>query len=362
MVSRVAERVDGVLSIGVESLVAPRSPALRLAAPATLHAGNDGLAAFLYDQSASQAIALSRPAILGGFSGQLDLSDVHLRDLALRGALVAWELYDNSAIALDLCVGQPLAVRELGRGQWLPPQRAYLNAPSGVLRLDSLGSLPFGQDAPRFAGASAKVPPGRYVATLHRRDASAFRTSPGLWGRPPDLLTLTPVTELRLRRRPEALLLYPMPEAEQWEGRYQSGDTGFTGLIVGRPGAFNSIAINLDMAAADAMKLRPGAFVRVAAGLHRYSALYLGDIRIDEVLEKHGAYTLSELRAAAPFLAYMDHWVRERRRDPSTVLVLSGTACGSYDFTGLKPGAAVEVKLDDRAREPLRWVSLDDGE
>lgn len=354
------ERADGVLSIGVESLILPRSPIGRIPTPVTLHAGNDGLAAFLYDQASSQAIALSRPDILSGFSGQSDLNDAHLRDLALRGALVTWELYDNSPISLDLCVRLPLTVRELGRGQWLSPQRAYLDAPSGDLRLDSLGSLPFGEKPPSFAGATARIPPGRYVATLHRRDAGAYRSSPGLWGRPPDLITLTPVSELRLRRRPEALLLYPMPEAEQWEGKYQAGDEGFRGLIVGRPGAFNSIAVNLDEAAAHAMNLRPGAFIRATAGLHRYSALYLGDIRIDEVLEQHGPYTLSELRAAAPFLAYMDHWERERRRERSTVVVLSGAACGAYDFTGLKPGMAVDVRLDDRPREPLRWASWED--
>ncbi len=327
-----------------------------------LEAGNDGAVAFLYDQASAQNIAFSRPRILSEFSGEDDLEDAHLRELALRGALVAWELASWDAIRVDLHPGPPLTAREMGRDQWLPPQRAYLDAPSGLLRLDSHGSLPFGEREPRFEGAIARVPPGRYIATLHRRDENASRRSPGLWGAPVDFITLTDVNTLRLNRRPVAVLLYPAPEHDRWEGRYTAGPEEFRGLLVGSVGALNSFAVNLDRNAAAAMNLGPGAFITVEAGGREFRALYLGDIRIDEVLEQHGPYTLAELRAAAPFLAYQDHWVRQRRRDPSTVVVLSGTSCGSYDFTGLRSGMPVEVTLEERAREPLRWASLDDNE
>lgn len=326
-----------------------------------LQTGNDGPVAFFYDQTSSQAIALSRPRILSEFSAEEDLDDVHLRDLALRGALVSWELAHRDVITVDLHLDPPLTARELGRGRWLPPQRAFLDAPSGVLRLDSHGSLPFGQNGPRFEGATIRVPSGRYIATLHRRDETEVLRSPGLWGNPVDLITLTDVNELRLTRRPVAILLYPTPENEQWEGRYTAGPDGFEGRLIGSVGALNSLAINLDRNAADAMGLCPGAFITVEAGGRRYEALYLGDIRIDEVLEQHGPYTLSELRAAAPFLAYRDHWKRERRKKLSTVLVLSGTSTGTYDFSGLKEGAAVRVSIDDRSLEPLRWREEDEG-
>lgn len=322
-----------------------------------LEAGNDGPVAFLYDQASSQTIALSRPHILTDFSGEDDLHDVHLKELALRGALVTWELGHFGTITVDLHLGLPLTPRELGRGGWLPPQRAFLDVPSGALRLDSHGSLPFGERKPRFEGCATRIPPGRYIATLHRRDETSQRRSPGLWGSPVDIITLTDVRALRLSRRPVAILLYPAPEHERWEGRYVAGPDGFEGLLIGRVGALNSLAVNLDCNAAEAMGLEPGAFITVTTGGRHYRALYLGDIRIDEVLEQHGPYTLSELRAAAPFLAYRDHWKRERRKKLSTVLVLSGMSTGIYDFSGLTEGTPVRVSIDDRAPEPLRWKS-----
>ncbi len=320
-----------------------------------LEAGNDGPVAFLYDQASAQNIALSRPRILTEFSDDGDLDDLHLRELALRGALVTWELATWGAIRVDLHAGPPLTAREMGRDQWLPPQRAYLDAPSGLLRLDSHGSLPFGEREPRFEGAIARVPPGRYVATLHRRDENAARRSPGLWGAPVDFITLTDVNSLRLNRRPVAVLLYPAPEHDRWEGRYTAGPEEFRGLLVGSVGALNSFAVNLDRNAAAAMNLGAGAFITVEAGGREFRALYLGDIRLDEVLEQHGSYTLAELRAAAPFLAYQDHWKRERRARPSTVVVLSGASTGTYDFSGLTEGMPVRVSIDDRDPEPLRW-------
>lgn len=320
-----------------------------------LETSNDGPVAFLYDQSFAQSIALSRPRILSEFSAELDLEDAHLKDLALRGALMTWELAAREPIAIDLQMGTPLTPRELGRGRWLPPQRAFLDVPSGILRLDSHGSLPFAERKPRFEGVTIPVPPGRYIATLHRRDETAVRQSPGLWRNPVDVITLTDVNALRLTRRPVPILLYPVPESERWEGRYSAGPDGFEGLLVGRVGRLNSLAVNLDRNAAEAMGLAPGAFITVTAGARKYEALYLGDIRIDEVLEQHGSYTLAELRAAAPFLAYRDQWKRERRMQPSTVLVLSGTSTGTYDFSGLAAGMPVGLRIDDRAREPLRW-------
>lgn len=316
---------------------------------------NDGPVAFLYDQSSAQSIALARPKVLGEFSAELDLEDAPLKDLALRGALMTWELAEREPIAIDLQIGTPLTPRELGRGKWLPQQRAFLDVPSGILRLDSHGSLPFAELKPRFEGAILHVPPGRYIATLHRRDETAAGQSPGLWGNPVDIITLTDVNALRLTRRPVSILLYPMPESERWEGRYSAGRDGFEGLLVGRVGALNSLAVNMDRNAAEAMRLASGAFITVTAGARRYEALYLGDIRIDEVLEQHGSYTLAELRAAAPFLAYRDQWKRERRNQPSTVLVLSGTSTGTYDFSGLAAGMPVGVRIDDRSPEPLRW-------
>jgi hypothetical protein len=319
---------------------------------------NDGLVCFLYDEQHAGTIARSNPKLLESFDAAQSVEDPAMRDLALRGALLAYELYRDDPISVEIDIGPLIGARDLRSGRWLPPQSGYMDLPTGRLRLDSYASLPLGRRIPSAVGAVVRVPPGRYVVTLLRFDWYGQRMFPSMFDdAPSEFLRLTPVGQSRLPSRPRPMLLYPAPPIEAWEGEWEVSDGTFRGKLVGDVGALNSLAVNIDRDAAARLGLSAGMRLRAEAGRHTFEALYAGDVRIDEIVERHGSYTLGELRAAAPFLAWMDHWQRPRRRMPSTVVLLSGGPTASYDFSGLREGQSVAITVDRRSAEPLPWTS-----
>jgi hypothetical protein len=325
--------------------------------PHPLRISNDGLVCFLYDERNAEVIARSAAPLLERFDRDLSMDEPRLHDLALRGALVAYELYRDEPISVELSVGPAVTSREMRSGSWLAPQSAFIEIPSGCLRVDSYTSLPFGPRIPSERGGEFRVAPGRYVLTLLRFDWYGRRMFSRMFEDPPsEVIRLTPVEGMRLPARPRPMLLYPERPVAGWEGEWQVVEGEFHGQLVGEVGALNSVAINLDRDAAARIGLKAGMQIEARAGSHRFTALYAGDIRIDEILELHGSYTLAELRAASQFLAYMDHWQRPRRRQRSTVVVFSGGSTGDYDFSGLSEGTRVALKVRDDGVEHLRWA------
>jgi hypothetical protein len=324
--------------------------------PFRVNVPNQDPVCFLYDEAHAPAIVRAAPdVIVGGFSREAVAEDDGLRDLALRGALVAYELYRPEEIRIDLSIGRPITAGELRSGQWLRPQLAFLDLPTGRLRIDSAASLPFGKQARAFRGSVVTVPAGRYVLSLHRYDWYGRRMFSRFWDGPSEVIRLTPVGASRLNGRPKPMLLFPEAPVDAWEGQYEVSPGVFKGKLVGDVGALKSFAFNLDRDAARNMELQAGHYLDVSCGGHHYRGLYLGDMRIDQLLEQHGGYTVGELRAAAPFLAYMDHWQRPRRPEPSSVVVMSGGPTASHDFSGLREGDEVTVTIDRERIEPLRW-------
>lgn len=343
--------------MGVGARVPGLPAAAARTAPASVLVPNDGLVCFLYDAANAAAIERCSPPILERFDPEESAEEPRLRALALRGSLVAYELYREEPISVQISVGAPFSSQELKSGRWLPPQMAYLELPSGMLRVDSYASLPFGAAIPSARGGRFHCAPGGYILTLLRFDWYGRRMFSRMFEAPTsELIRLTPVGAARLPNRPKPMLLYPERPVLAWEGQWQVCGGAFQGQLVGEVGALNSVAINLDRDAAARIGLGPGMRLRARAGQHEYEALYAGDIRIDQIVERYGSYTLGELRAASPFLAYMDHWQRPRRRHASTVVVLSGGATGEYDFSGLREGTSVTVTIDGTQMEPLPWT------
>ena len=313
---------------------------------------NDDLVALLYDESHLDRIVRRRPSLLRRFTPESALRDPVLRDLALRGTLLAYEVCDDRDLTLEVRLGGRVE-RSRRAGPWLRPQHAFLDLPTGRLRIDSL--LTFGA-GPTSAGELVEVPPERYIVTVERYDWYRHRMAPRLWEEPAEMITLTPVGQMRLSSRPPAMLVYPEPPVDPWEGRYTTEGGTFRGELVGDIGALNSLALNLDEAAVAAIGLLAGMQFDVEVGAHTLRGLFLGDMTFERLLEQHGAYTVSELRAAAPFLGFLDRWWRPRRRFSSSVLMLMGDPKRSYDFSGLRAGMSATLTLHTDTVEPLPWV------
>jgi hypothetical protein len=129
---------------------------------------NDGHWCFVYD---AENLDLIRE--LGGYEAMTGEAvsvdaECRLERLADRGLSVAWELGGDDAVVVDVLVDKVLSSGQKQKTQWLEPQYAYLNVPSGRLRIETLNSLAFSPDAPTDAGCEIKIPPGQYDMILHR--------------------------------------------------------------------------------------------------------------------------------------------------------------------------------------------------
>ncbi|NWH05752.1 hypothetical protein [Desulfobacter latus] len=129
---------------------------------------NDGHWCFVYDAENLDSIRE-----LGGYEAMIGEvvgvdAECWLERLTDRGLAVAWELGGDDAVVVDVLVEKVLNSGQKQKVQWLEPQYAYLNVPSGRLRIETLNSLAFSPDAPTDPGCEIKIPPGQYDMILHR--------------------------------------------------------------------------------------------------------------------------------------------------------------------------------------------------
>ena len=191
---------------------------------------NSGPLIFLYDEASAAAIRAANPAVLSGYARKESPKDTALRQLAAQGLLVAYELMQDSDRVVEVAVGPPLSAREKQRTAWLPAQRALLSLPSGELcvepydycRLTPDWDSWVGDHRERYGtemeyhGAVLRVPPGRYLLTLHRvnwdvLDGRGEAGKAAKDGVPGEVVTLTPRASRRPLRMAVPLLPYPIP-------------------------------------------------------------------------------------------------------------------------------------------------------
>lgn len=232
---------------------------------------SEGRAVFLYDESESRRIQESRalfvPLTVEGAS-----SNEALRALAAEGALMVYELPGDGGVRLEVLVGPPLTPKETAKLRWLRPQHARLTLPSGRLHVDSWDTLPAAlysappHEESEERGALVEVPPGDYLATLHRvdDDATSRKLNVTLDG-PTEIVTLTPLAAAEARPDAAPLLAYEGSADASWPGRYSVDGVLFKGLALFN-GAESQILLNLDREAAARLKLRAGMGLRIRVG------------------------------------------------------------------------------------------------
>ncbi|HEX3148243.1 MAG TPA: hypothetical protein VHR66_09165 [Gemmataceae bacterium] len=241
---------------------------------------NEGLIVYLFDESSLEHLKNSGADFQGGFVDEEKKVDKSLRQLARDGWYVAYELFQDDEVAVEVVVGPPLTRKELAVARWLKPQRAFLKLPSGKLRVDTPNTLPIHEEEQEDEPGVAIVPAGDYVLTLYRMDWNEMQND-GLvadgrpWPGPQEVIVLTPADQAKPPQN-KSRLRFPKPDEAVWQGRYEiSGDT-FHGLAMTQYW-WDNINVNVDRSAEDRLGLRPGTVYRVAAGDHVFEVMHFGD-------------------------------------------------------------------------------------
>lgn len=254
---------------------------------------NEGLVVFLYDEKNRELIDQANPAVLHGLGGADPNDDLK----ALAGQLVAYELAQDDDVRVGVGVGEPLTTKEKKGVPWLKAQTALLSLPSGKLCIESYNSLRLGGADPDETGARVEVKPGEYTLTLHRVDTEKLEEE---HEGPSEVITLTPVAQLKPPARNKAYLSLGDAPRAPWVGRYQIEDGLFRGEVIhSKDGAFS---INLDPAAAKKLGLERGAHLVIECGGAPVHAFFQGDMHPDNWDAIFGSQALTAARAAHPDL------------------------------------------------------------
>lgn len=241
---------------------------------------NEGLVVFLYDEANRGQIADRGVSLIGGFSGGAsELEDETLAALAAKGLLVAYELFQDDDITVEVAVGRPLTQKEAKSARWLPVQSAQLSLPSGRLCVETYNSLRLGSEPPEAAGGVVEVKAGNYLLTLHRLDRDAVEEA-GIDDAdlPDQFIVLTPIAKSKRPASAPAMLLAAPLETASSPPQYEIQDGVFYGRIRFWPDGV-VYTLNLDREAANLLGLVAGKWLRLtveslALELH---AVYLGE-------------------------------------------------------------------------------------
>ncbi|GEM_PF-5174165 len=189
---------------------------------------NDGLIVFLYDELNREEIRKS--GIVSQVSRLLSSPEAaiapELTAFAEKGILVAYELFQDDSIDLDIIEGPPLQTEELGRVKqlkWLPSQHIRLKIPSGTLCIETLNSIRIDpEDEPQEPAGEVQVQPGDYILTLHRVNQSGPAGIPKSYKGPMEIVTLEPISP-SIAIPPSSIMLpyVPPPPEADWVGAYE---------------------------------------------------------------------------------------------------------------------------------------------
>jgi hypothetical protein len=257
---------------------------------------NEGLLVYLYDEK-------NRPTLIeqnahellhAGFGGD---AKQKLAPLSNSHVVVAYELRQDDSIRVDVTVGPPLTkdeMKPIPGLKWCRQQKAVLSLPSGQLRIETPNSCRFARgEEPQEAGASIPVPAGQYCLTLYRIDVDETDDAVreryfGEYKGPMEVVVLTPLPAAKRPRPASAILEYPVRKQKlTWVGNYTISGQGGECLI-NFWDYWELYKLNLDRAAASALKMEPGSVLEIRAAAGKFTLVYLEGIEFG--LGHLGAY------------------------------------------------------------------------
>jgi hypothetical protein len=271
-----------------------RSPIIRPDAQ-RVEVYNEGLCVYLYDAGHADRL---RGMLASGRYGAANPDQDFFSNLsepafgaavAADGLAAAYELLQDDPVATEIAVGQPLTDAELAGARWWPPQRAFLDLPTGRLRIDTPNTMPLDPDDPQDPGVVVTVPPGRYVLMLYRIDEDAMRReSVKKYKGPVEFLLLVLSDQAAPVDGGSPILPYPeAPEDLSWVGAYAIDGKAFT-CQVNFWDFWEFIRVNLNAAAARQLGLHCGSVLRLRAARLTIDAIFLGDWEREEYLLRYG--------------------------------------------------------------------------
>jgi hypothetical protein len=303
---------------------------------------NDGLVVYLYDEM-FQAELLSADAwerLSQGLS--TEKPDRSLKAFLSSRKVVAYELYQDDSVVVDVCVGAPLTKDELKsrRGmKWHKAVTTLIDLPSGKLRIESGNSCRIGGENPADEGATLEVPPGEYLLTLHRADwAEMVNEEPRVAG---ETITLTPIDEATAPKKFSAALPYPQKTPKHsWIGKFRLDGERFDAQACFLD-PWDFIDLNLDRAACEKLALGPGSVVDVTIAGRNFAFVLLSDA-LQLTIGGHANYKQ---------LFGNDRTTAEIAREPEVVLALLNKP-GDLDFEILR---GMRVKTTEGIDTPRKW-------
>ncbi|MCU7959157.1 MAG: hypothetical protein KZQ58_03985, partial [gamma proteobacterium symbiont of Bathyaustriella thionipta] len=194
-------------------------------------------------------------------------AEQRLERLAKDGLIVAWQLADDENALVDILVGKKLTSAQKAKAEWWKPQAAYLNVPSGSLRLETLNSLSISPDDTDDVGYEFKVPAGEYDLILDRvarelMDGTAEQHAEI----PTDILSLHPVRKKGPRKKRARLLIAEaLGELGPWlkGGQLQGLEFHGTGKRVAGDDSF--VFVNMRASHAQQIGLQFGKMLEITA-------------------------------------------------------------------------------------------------
>lgn len=179
---------------------------------------------FLYDEGNADAIAAAAPFILEGFRGEADLVDPVLCKLARNGLLLAYELYQDDEILLEVSIGGPaLDPVESGGAKYLGPKLAHLELPTGRMHVASHDTIRIGGREPGDPDAVLEVPPGSYAVSITWLDRNSAGNDVDGAKFPSEFIALTPARKSE-KRPAHAVVTHPERE-DHWDQAVKKSKT-----------------------------------------------------------------------------------------------------------------------------------------
>jgi hypothetical protein len=240
---------------------------------------NEALLVYLWDESHLNTLVASEADFEAGYADDDAEVDKSLKKLAKDGVLVAYELFQDDAIAVEIVVGPPLTKKELATARWHKPQTARLSLPSGVFRIDSANTLPMNESDETEDPGRVTVPAGEYALSLYRMnwdelEADGLWTEGDDWTGPHEVIVLTPAAEAKPIKGAKPLLR--LSRTASWLGRYKIDGTQFQGKAIAHV-ARDFCLVNIDRSAAVQLGLNVGSLFRLEVEGLALEAVYVGD-------------------------------------------------------------------------------------
>lgn len=147
-----------------------------------------------------------------------EIDEEKMKPIVKDGLLVAYELFQDDSIEVDVYVGEQLNKDELNFEFWFEPQEAFIRIPSGKLCIETNDTCrlcienfedfdPSDIDN-EDRGAIIDVPSGDYILTLYRQKYDKIYKSGLEYKGPEDIIILTKSERAKPFENPDPFIKY----------------------------------------------------------------------------------------------------------------------------------------------------------